>query len=133
LCIRYSRGISKAGKNPRDVCSLFSKFAIGIGDIRAEINALFKNFKVNFISSLNAKLDALQVHKNQEFDEVFCPDDRKEHTIDGCSYLIWKWHIKEMRKLQQSQNHGNHGLQVWFKTLLLYFITCIIHYGMLMC
>ncbi len=51
LCIRYSRGISKAGKNSRDVCSFFSKSATRIGDIRAEINVLFENFKVDFISS----------------------------------------------------------------------------------
>lgn len=30
LSIRYSRGISKAGKNSRDVCSFFSKFATRI-------------------------------------------------------------------------------------------------------
>ena len=87
LCIRYSRGISKAGKNSRDVCSFFSKFATRIGDIRAEIKVLFENFKVDFVSSLNAKLAILQVHKNQEFDEVFPTHDRKEHTIDGCSSL----------------------------------------------
>ena len=87
LCIRYSRGISKAGKNSRDVFSLFSKSATRIGDIRAEINVLFENFKVDFISSLNEKLDVLQVHKNQELDEVFCPHDRKEHLIDIHSSL----------------------------------------------
>ena len=59
LCIRYSRGISKAGKNSRDFCSFFSKSATRIGDIRAEINALFGNFKDDFISSLNEKLDVL--------------------------------------------------------------------------
>lgn len=41
LCISYLRGISKAGKNSRNVCSSFSKFATRIGDISAEINALF--------------------------------------------------------------------------------------------
>jgi len=35
LCIRYSRGISKAGKNSRDVCSFFSKSATRTRDIRA--------------------------------------------------------------------------------------------------
>jgi len=82
LCIRYSRGISKTSKNFRDVCSLFSKSTTRIGDIRAEINALFENFKVDFVSSLNAKLDVLQVHKNQEFDEVFFTHDQEEHPID---------------------------------------------------
>ena len=87
LCIRYSRGISKAGKNSRDVCSFFSKSATRIGDTRAEINTLFENFKVDFISSLSSKLDALQVRKNQEFDEVFSTHDRKEQSIDSCSSL----------------------------------------------
>ena len=32
-------------------------------------------------------MDVLQVHKNQEFDEVFFTHDRKEHTIDGYSSL----------------------------------------------
>ena len=32
-------------------------------------------------------MDALQVQKNQEFDEVFCPHERKEHPIDSCSSL----------------------------------------------
>ena len=87
MCIRYSRGISKAGKNSRDVCHFFSKHATRIGDIRAEINALFENFKVDLISSLNAKLDISQVHKNQEFDEVFFTHDRNEHLIDTHSSL----------------------------------------------
>ena len=87
LCIRHSRGISKAGKNFRDVCFSFSKSATRIGDIRAEINALFENYKVDFISSLNAKLDVLQVYNNEEFDEVFCPHDRKENPIDTHSSL----------------------------------------------
>jgi len=73
LCIKYSRGISKASKNSRDVCSFFSKSATKTGDIRAEINVLFENFKVDFISSLSSKLDALQVQKNQQFEEVFFP------------------------------------------------------------
>ena len=59
LCIRYSRGISKAGKNSRDVCSFFSKSATRTGDIRAEINVLFENFNVDFINSLDLKLDVL--------------------------------------------------------------------------
>jgi len=87
LCIRYSIGISKAGKNFRDVCSFFSESATRIGDIRGEINALFENFKVDFVSSLNEKLDVLQVHKNQEFDEVFFTHDQKEHPIDNHSCL----------------------------------------------
>ena len=32
-------------------------------------------------------MDVLQVHKNQELDEVFCPHDRKEHLIDTHSSL----------------------------------------------
>jgi len=75
LCIRYSGGISKVGKNSRDVCFFFSKSATRTGDIRAEINVLVENFKVDFISSLSSKLDALQVQKNQEFDEGFFPHD----------------------------------------------------------
>lgn len=59
LCIRYSRGISKASKNPRDVCSLFSKSATRTGDIRAKINGLLEHFKVHFISSLSSKLNDL--------------------------------------------------------------------------
>jgi len=70
LCIRYSRGISKAGKNSRDICSFFSKSTTRTGDIRVEINDLFEHFKIDFISSLNSKLDVLQDQKNQEIDKV---------------------------------------------------------------
>ena len=87
LCIRYSRGISNAGKNSRDACSFFSKSATRTRDIRVEINVLFENFKADFISSLNSKLDVLQVQKNQEFDEVFCPHYQKENLIDCCFSL----------------------------------------------
>ena len=87
LRIRYSRGISKAGKNSREFSSFFSKSATRIGDIRAEIHFLFENFKVDFISSLNSKLDVLQGQKNQEIEEVFFPYYRKEHPIDSCSSL----------------------------------------------
>jgi len=87
LCIRYSRGISKAGKNSREFSSFFSKSATRTGDIRVEINVLFENFKVDFISSLNSKLDFLQVQKNQEIEEVFFPHYRKEHPIDSCFSL----------------------------------------------
>jgi len=73
LCIRYSRGISKDGKTFRDVCSFFSKSATRTEYIRTDINVLFENFKVDFISSLNSKLDVLQVQKNQEIEEVFFP------------------------------------------------------------
>ena len=59
LCIRYSRGISKAGKNYRELSYFFSKFATREGDIIDEINVLFKNFKYDFISSLNSQLDVL--------------------------------------------------------------------------
>jgi len=61
LCIRYSRGISKAGKNSREFSSFFSKSSTRTRDIRVEINVLFENFKVDFISSLNSKLDVSQV------------------------------------------------------------------------
>ena len=61
LCIRHSRGISKAGKNSREVSSFFSKFTTRKRDIRAEINVLFENFKYDFISSLNSQLNVLQV------------------------------------------------------------------------
>ena len=87
LCIRYSRGISKAGKNSREVSSFFSKFTTKTRDIRAEINVLFENFKYDFISSLNSELNVLQVQKNQEFDEVFFPHYQKEHLIDTHSSL----------------------------------------------
>ena len=59
LCIRYSRGISKDGKNSTKVSSLFSKFTRRTRDIRAEINVLFENFKYDFISSLNSQLNVL--------------------------------------------------------------------------
>jgi len=87
LCIRYSRGISKAGKNSREVSSFFSKFTTRTRDIRAEINVLFENFKYDFISSLNSQLNVLQVQRNQEFDEVFRPHHQKEHPIDTHSSL----------------------------------------------
>lgn len=87
LCIRYSRGISKAGENSREVSSFFSKFTTRTRDIRAEINVLFEKFKADFISSLNSKLNFLQVQRNQEFDEVFCPHFQKEHPIDTQSSL----------------------------------------------
>ena len=87
LCIKYSRGISKAGKNSREVSSLFSKSATRIEDISVEIKVLFENFKYDFISSLNSQFNVLQVQKNQEFDEVFFPHYRKEHLIDSCSSL----------------------------------------------
>ena len=74
LCIKYSRGISKASKNSREVSSFFSKSTTRTGDIRAEINVLFENFKYEFIGSLNSQLHVFQVEKNQaEFDEVFFP------------------------------------------------------------
>ena len=44
LCIRYSRGISKAGKNYREFYSFISKSTTRIGDIRAEIIDLVENF-----------------------------------------------------------------------------------------
>ena len=87
LCIRYSRGISKAGKDPRDVCSLLFKFATRIGEISTEINDLFEHFKIDLISSLNSRLDVLQVQKNQEFDKVFFPHYWKEHPIYSCTSL----------------------------------------------
>ena len=87
LCIRYSRGISKAGKNSREASYFFSKSTIRRGDIRAEINVLFENFKYDFISSLNSQLDVLQVQKNQEIEEVFFPHCQKEHPIDTDSSL----------------------------------------------
>ena len=59
LCIRYSRGISKAGKNSREVSSFFSKSTTRIGDIGVEINDLFEHLKIDFISSLNSKLGVL--------------------------------------------------------------------------
>ena len=59
LCIRYSRGTSKAGKNSREFSYFLSKFATRIGDIRDEINDLFEHFKVDFISSLNSQLHVL--------------------------------------------------------------------------
>lgn len=64
LCIRYSRGLSKAGKNSREVSFLFSKSTTRTGDIGVEINDLFEHFKIDFISSLNSQLDVLQVEKN---------------------------------------------------------------------
>ena len=73
LCIRYSRGISKAGKNSKEASYFFSKFATRTKDIKAEIKVLFENFKYDFISSLNSQLNVLQVQKNQEFDKVFFP------------------------------------------------------------
>jgi len=63
LCIRYSRGISKAGKNSREVSSFFSKSTTRTRDIGVEINDLFEHFKIDFISSLNSQLDVLQVQK----------------------------------------------------------------------
>ena len=54
LCIRYSRGISKAGKNSREFSSFLSKSATRIGDIRDEISDLFEHFKVDFNSFLNS-------------------------------------------------------------------------------
>ena len=87
LWINYSRGISKVGKNSREVSSFFSKFATRTRDIRAEINVLFEKFKVDFIISLNSQLNVFQVQRNQEFDEVFFPHYQKEHPIDSYSSL----------------------------------------------
>ena len=64
LCIRYSRGISKADKNSREFSSFLSKSARRTGDIRDEISDLFEHFKVDFIFSLNSQLHVLQVKKS---------------------------------------------------------------------
>ena len=65
LCIRYSRGISRVGKNSREFSSFSSKSTTKTRDIGDEINDLFEHFKTNFIISLNSKLNVLQVKKNQ--------------------------------------------------------------------
>ena len=46
LCIRYSRGISKAGKNSRKFSSFLSKSATRTGHIRTDINDLFEILKI---------------------------------------------------------------------------------------
>ena len=61
LCIRYSRGISKASNNSREASCLVSKSTTRRGDIIIEINVLFENFKYDFTNSLNSQLDVLQV------------------------------------------------------------------------
>jgi len=59
LCIRYSRGISKATKNSRECSSFLAKYATRTRDKRDEINNLFEHFKVDYISSLNSQLHVL--------------------------------------------------------------------------
>jgi len=88
LCIRYSRGISKADKNSREFSSFLSKSTTRTRDIRDEISDLFENFKVDFINSLNSQLHVLQVKKSQpEFEEVIFPQCQKKHPMDSFSLL----------------------------------------------
>ena len=53
-----------------------------------EINNLFENLKLDFISSLNSQLHVLKVKRNQtEFEEVFFPHCQKEHPMDSFFFL----------------------------------------------
>jgi hypothetical protein len=108
LCIRYSRGISRVGKNSREISSFSSKSATKTRDIGAEINDLFEHFKTDFISSLNSKLNVLRVNTNQEkSEEVFFPQCRKKYPMDSCSFL------PGMKKTYQRDQEDATSSQPW--------------------
>ena len=85
LCIRYSRGNFKNGKNSKEPSSRFLKFAAKLGALGAEIGNLFENFNANINGSLNSQLGVLQVkERNEEFEEIVFPRFQKKHIAMDC-------------------------------------------------
>jgi hypothetical protein len=87
LCKRYSRGITKSGKNPRDLVSRITNPSGG-GVTRTEIGNMLDNFKTNILSSFSSQLDTFQAKKKKEEVDltlvVFCPRCRKKHPLREC-------------------------------------------------
>jgi hypothetical protein len=65
LCKRYSRGITKSGKSPRDLVSRVTKPSGG-GVTRTEIGNMLDNFKTDILSSFSSQLDTFQAKKKKE-------------------------------------------------------------------
>ena len=85
LCRRYSRGITKSGKSPRDLVSRITKPSGGV--TRTEIGNMLDNFKTDILSSFSSQLDTFQAKKKKEADltlTVFCSRCRKKHPLREC-------------------------------------------------
>jgi hypothetical protein len=85
-CRRYSRGLAKISKAPRDSFSRNTRQSSGTVT-RIELENLLENFKTYILSTINNHLDTLKLIKKQEEEVVlaiFCPRCRKKHGEKEC-------------------------------------------------
>jgi hypothetical protein len=78
---RYSRGLAKTGKAPRDSFSRNTRQISG-SVTRIELGNLLENFKIDILRTIKNQLDTLKLKKKQEEEVVlaiFCPRCRKKH------------------------------------------------------
>jgi hypothetical protein len=83
---RYSRGLAKTCKAPRDSFSRNTRKSSGTVTI-IELGNLPEKFKTSILSTINNQLDTLKLKKKQEEEvvlSIFCPRCRNKHGEKEC-------------------------------------------------